>query len=344
MQDALLDLLRPSTALACLLAACGAAGGPDGGGDNLPDRGIIPYQKITAVEQNPPFLFGPDESAGLVMVEPSALVVDGRVSIFFEARDEAGPGGKIVRADSPDGGLTFGRPEVVLEPEGLERVGAPSVVVDPGGVWTMAVEIGQEEGIALATSGDGRAFSLDPEPVLAPQGDSEAGGLGGPSLVLVSRGFDLYYHARPQGEEGLTAIYKASGDAEGFTRSGRVIGPGEGCLSAAGIPEACWDGGGASSPEVHLSRNVATGRTLVRMMYTGTGSGNNVGIGFAASFDGEDWSRFPFNPILAETRRESDPTNIRVGDTFLLYFTDRVAARFGVGFALNQADSPSEVF
>ncbi len=336
-------------ALALGLAACGAQGGSDGGAERLPDRGLIPYEKITAIDENPPFIFGPQE--GRVLVEPSGVVEGGQVVLFLESRIEGDEGSRqIVRALSQDGGLTFGPASIALSaPQG---VGSPSVL-RVGDRWLMAVELGGTGALGLATSDDGVTFALDGAPLLEPEGDAEAGGLGGPSLVKVGQGFDLYYDARPLAVEGQGTptpvrpfIARATAGADlAFIRAGIVLQGGEGCVNGDGVPEGCWDGEGVESPELRRAIASASGRTVLRLMYTGVGRGGvNVGVGVAASFDGERFSRFEFNPIMAQNRRERDPTNVLIGNDYLLYFTDRVNAAFGVGLALNRADSPSEQF
>jgi hypothetical protein len=308
---------------------------------------VIPYHKLTAGPEQPPFLLGPDEDAGVIVVEPCAVLDGAVVAVFFEAREKVGGAGLVYRMDSPDGGMNFGRPRVALEPEaGRLRVGAPSVVIGPDGVWTMAVELDDEAGVALATSVDGHTFEMG-ETVLTPAGQGEEGGVGGPSLLSGPDGLELYYHARPlvEGAPGRASIHLARRSGEAFVREGVVLGPGQDCLGADGAAEDCWDAGGVESPEVKRSSVVGTGRQLKRMMFTGVGADpKNVGVGFAASRDGVSWSSFEINPVLAETRRESGPSNIMVGETFILYFTDRVNARFGIGLAVSEADNPSERF
>jgi hypothetical protein len=64
-------------------------------------------------------------------------------------------------------------------------------------------------------------------------------------------------------------------------------------------------------------------------------------IGFASSFDGREWARFPFNPVVAETADEWSPTNVFVGGRYLLYGASDAG---GVWAAVNDRAEPSEVF
>ncbi len=332
-----------------LLTACGAAGGPEGGGDNLPNRGVIPYQKVSGQDEAlPDFVIDPDEA--VTPLDPSALVSGAQVDLFFAQENTDEDTSKIALATSSDAGENFTTPQIILESDAQGRkLGAPSVIAFAGR-YLMVVEVGEEEGIALATSTDGVNFELRPVPLLFPEGDAEAGGIGGPSLVSVPGGFHLYYHARPadNGADepvGASIMRATAGDDLLFERDGVILGPGTDCLDAAGEGTACWDAGGVEDPEVRVA-TMGSGRQVFRLVYTGLASvgGAETGVGFAASFDGDGWSRFEFNPIVGRTARERAPTNVRVGDVYRLYFTDRVTAQFGIGGAINAPENPTESF
>jgi hypothetical protein len=84
---------RAASAITLLLASCGTLGPDTGGSENLPNRGVLPYERI-----GPLF---PGARA------PSAIVAGSIVSLYFEFE------GAVWRADGD--GATFGDPVLVLE-------------------------------------------------------------------------------------------------------------------------------------------------------------------------------------------------------------------------------------
>lgn len=140
--------------------ACGTLGGDGGGGDNLPNRGIVPYEKH-------PVVIVPS-TVGETLHQPSSTVRNGKIDVYFEFA------GQIRVATSEDGGRSFGPASDVMTGR------APSVIwVDD--VAHIAFET--DQGIAHATSSDGRSFG-SPD-VLLTSGRA-------PSLVRTDRGFELF--------------------------------------------------------------------------------------------------------------------------------------------------------
>ncbi len=149
----------------------------------------------------------------------------------------------------------------------------------------------------------------------------EGPGLGSPSFVEGR----LYYTSG----EGL---HRATAD---FEAGPVILGPAEGCVDTFGAPTVCWDAAPPAGAEVRQTRTAA-GRTLLRLVYAARG------LGFAAS-EGEAWVRFAFNPALPVESQERDPSNLRFGDRYLLYF-GYGRRNAGIALAVNAGGYPSEDF
>jgi hypothetical protein len=334
----------------CALGAsgCGALGGGGGGGDNLPNRGIAPYVRVELGDEEAPerHVLTPDDAAATELREPAAVVDAGRVLLYVEVRDRASGAAYVARTVSDADGTGFGPLDVALTPEDAPdwagaRVGAPSVLRD-GDRWLMAFAFGDGEGIGLARSDDGERFVVDAAPLLTRDAALEAW-VGSPSLVRFGGALTLFYEARGAEADALAHVARARVDGTAATRLGPVLSAGSGCIGADGAEDPCWDRSGVGAPEVRVSRT-ATGRELLRLFYTGF-AGKRGDLGFAASFDGADWSRFVFNPVVAESDDEREATNVRLGDAYLLYFVEVASgAAHGVDLAINDEGVPSEQF
>ncbi|MCB9729345.1 MAG: hypothetical protein H6744_15820 [Deltaproteobacteria bacterium] len=337
-------------ATAALCGGCAALGGGGGGGENLPNRGIAPYVRVGGDDEETPLPYAleAEEPEAVELREPSAVVVDAQVLLYVELRERVGGAASIARASSDASGTSFGPSEPVLDPaEAPEwadgRVGAPSVLRTDGG-WLLAFAYGDGAGIGLARSQDGLHFDVDPQPALARDPATEAS-VDAPSLVRFGDQLVLLYEVLGVEEGATRRIDRALADGDGvsFARAGTALEAGTGCFGADGAEDPCWDRAGVGSPELRVSRT-ATGRELLRLFYTGY-SGKRGDLGFAASFDGVTWSRFAFNPVVAEKLDERGPTNVRFGDIYLLYYVETGSGTaHGIAAARDEAGVPSERF
>jgi hypothetical protein len=346
-------------------SACATRGAGEGGATDLPNRGIIPYRKLGAEEElGSPFVWTGTDPAQTAYRAPSAVVREGAVELYVEARGDVET--RIERLRSTDGGLSFEGPSPVLPFEAVP--GGPRA---PSALWTksellLAFERGEGDAIELARGSAADALAVAAAPLLLPQGPSEAFGIGAPSLTVVPGGYALYYEARFA--EGRSAVALArSGPDLVFTRDRVVLWPGDRCGQDGALEERqlaaveemaetaaellgdplgignCWDGAAVTSPEVRVA-TTAAGRTVYRMFYAGR-LGGKRDLGFAASWDGLDWSRFAANPVLDDAVDELDPSNLWLGDRYHLYYYESqgLTAR-GVALAVNQEGAPSETF
>jgi len=328
------------------LAGCAALGGGGGGDDNLPNRGIVPYVRaLSADGETGRFVLESSDPTTLIFVEPHALLTaDTQIVLFAEARDLDAGGASVVRCDV-EATLTCGTPRTVLDPSAAEwlegRAGAPSVVLQDGS-WLLAFAYGAGAGIGLAWSVDGEDFVLDDEPLLEAAGTYEAGGIDSPSLVQTETGYRLYYEGRDA--NGAARILVAEGDfGLDFERRGVALNVGLDCRDVAGQPEPCWDAAGVGSPEVRVGTTGA-GRRVYRLFYTGVGAAG-MDLAFAASWEGFEFERFVFNPVIATAATERQATNLWVDDRYLLFFEERVSnAVRGIAVSINEPDAPTEVF
>ena len=141
---------RQSIALLTSLTwmGCSSLGGGGGGGDNLPNRGIVPYDRVlSGDEEAPVFSLESADPGALIYVEPHAVITEAEaVLLFAEARDPTTGLGAIMRCQL-DTALSCSAPSTVLDPSGeghewLEsRAGAPSVLRHDD-TWLMAFAYG----------------------------------------------------------------------------------------------------------------------------------------------------------------------------------------------------------
>lgn len=323
------------------LAACGGQSGPDGGGERLPDRGVSPYERVLPQGDEGPthVLLAPD---GRNLGAPSALAQGSRVWLWAEDTGLSGEGGQIVAATSDDGGQSWGplAPSLVPEavPWGPAGLRWPAVAAHEGAYWMVfGEEGGQRLGLARADAPEG-PWEAQELPALHAQEPWEAGGIASPSLVSAPEGLILFYEARAEAD-GPSSLARAALRGGAWARDGVVLPPGEGCLDAGGALERCWDADGVQSAEVRLA-TTATGRRLWRAMYLG----GRDGIGFAGSWDGVTWSRYAFNPSFDPAGRQREPSNLRLGDDYLLFFESAEGTQRGIGLAILRADNPTERF
>lgn len=326
-----LRALLVALVFAVAASACAAAGGDEGGAANLPERGVAPWERVEP--DGAPFVLRPPPSSGLRYGEPAALVTDGGVRLYF---DERGPDGARILAAESAHGVTFDAPREVLE-----GATGPSAAVGPDGRVWLAFATADEAAIGLAASDDGLDFTVEASALTA-EGDER---LAAPSLVVVDGRLVVFYTTTTTDGDAVTsAIARASAlPGASLQREGVVLEAGRDCVARDGAPEPCWDGDAVGSPDVRVAIT-ATDRRVFRLFYRGA-RGASGDLGFAASWDGFEFSRFPFNPIVAERFDEQAPSQVRVGDTFLLYWSEaRTAATHGLALGLHQTTAPSERF
>ena len=299
------------------LGACAAEGGPDGGQANLPDRGISGWTR--APNEPPP---STDHWAASVadaeLGGPSAVVVGDRVLLY--AHRTTADGAELVRLEGDADGLGFGAP-VALELDGTD----PSVFVDGATTW-LAWVAGDD--IALARSDDGVTF----EP-LAPSGI--APGRGNPSVIVADGRVHLYL------SDGTRVVHSEAGDDLAFGAETAVLEPGTDCVDTQGEPEPCWDNGAILDAEVRLA-TTPTGRALFRMFYAARAAGRSD-LGFAASYDGLTFSRYPYNPIYVDTFDERSPSAILSDGVYYLFWGEtRAATDRGIARAFHVPSAPAD--
>lgn len=285
--------------MAFLVAGCAAGGDPGDGGAGLPDRGFGAYEWVVDAEGDPITLI---ELDGKRIGAPMAVVDAGRVVLYFELCDDDRC--DVGRAESADG-VTFGDPQIVapdMRAPYLDR---------RDGQWILYGA--HDDGVVRMRSDDGVAF--DTRVTV-----KSAEGVGSPSVVERDGALTLFATHLDDGE---VAFARSVDRGEGFGPWSPVEIPG----TAEG-----WDPGEVLDPEVRAAETAAA-RGVLRVVYGGGGD-----LGFAASFDGEAWSGYAFNPALEDA---AGPSNIRLGDRYLLYATRR---RGGLGVAVRAVDNASERF
>lgn len=355
-------MTRFGITIGLVLAGCGSLGGEGGGGENLPNRGIIPYDlhdnRVVEADArddpgvdssgdvDPPELDPPTTGDAIVVANGDGYTVDsvgslvqpdGAVLLVVEVTDL--DGATRIDQTSSDDGLAFGALAALLDPSGVSpdapQIGAPAPTPHENGML-VAFEVGGGATIGVAFVG-----TNGPEEVHAAVLEADADTLHEPSLVRVDDEWWLYYEARVETDDGPRPEIRlaTSSDWRSFDAGTVVFSAGDECMDAFGEFEGCWDRRGVGSPEVRVART-ALGRRIFRLWYAG-GTEGGRSIGFASSFDGRDWARFPFNPIVAEEADEWSPTNVLLGGRYVLY---GASDEGGVWAAMNDRPEPSERF
>lgn len=288
-------------------AGCAAQGGDDGGSSRLPDRGIAGWEREER-DVADPYVIGLPE--GDRVGGASALVVGGALFVYAH-RLLADGGAELVRARREGDG--FAVPEALALSSAPMLGHDPSVVVgDDGRVWIAWVDA--DGALALARSDDGVSFTA-----LAASG-LDAGSRA-PSLVLEGDRVRLF-----ASRDGAIVHAEADRDALAFGPEVEVFGPGEGCVDRAGATEPCWDGGAIVEAEVRRAK-APTGDTVYRMFFAGRGAAGDSDVGFAASYDGLTFSRYAYNPVLADTRDELSPSAALFEGRYLLFWSETRGAK-----------------
>lgn len=277
---------------------------------------------------------------------PSPLADAGGVTLFLER-----PAG-IFRATSSDG-LRFAiDPAQPLVSPGAGdggRTGAPSAIRSGAGI-VLAFADGNGA-LRRATSPDGRAFTVDAQPLLTPAGAWDASGLDAPSLApSPGGGLLLYYGTRDRSAIGLAE----SGDGATFTALAQPV------LRPEDVADPMlWRDLDAIAAPFAESAPAPDGSFALRLYFCARGreSGDgvsfgmispeaaNFSIGEASTVDGKTLVPWPYDPAFDRVQNflvhpsELDPALVTVGDHRLLYYRDANADESKPG-GLNAAQNP----
>ena len=320
--------------------SCAQLGGKEGGGENLPNRGITQYEPAALGEPPSAIVLAPDTNDAPKYGEPSVVVINGQVHLYVHSLNWNGEG-SIWLFLSNDEGRSFQNGTLVASaPESAQgRVSAPSVSC-LGQSCVLAALAGESGSIHLADGPPEGPFVWRPEPVLEATEDFETGGIGSPSVLLELDQIRLYYTAR-SGVDEPSVIAGGELRAGVFTRWGPLLSPSQTCTDASGNALTCWDESGIGEPEVKIART-GTGRTVYRLFFTGS-NGDQKRVGFAAAWDGKTFETYAFNPVLLNG--ETQVSNIRVGDSYLMYYVPAATWDAGkIGLAINELGNATETF
>jgi hypothetical protein len=316
--------------LICGLFACGTLAQGDGGDSNLPNRGIssfLPLDLGGGEGDLSPFVLTSDCCE---LSEPSPVLFGGELWLFVQAETEAGT--EIWSARSEDG-IVFSEPSPVLLPELAWEgawIGAPTVVADETGLimWYQAESV--QAVLGLARSVDGVAWEREALPVLG-----DVLGVNGPSVTYWEGGYRLFYFHYEADRLDRSGIFSSNSlDGQAWTDPLLVLGPQTDCVGETGEGQRCWDGEEISSPGARASYS-QTGRALLDLWYTG-GLGEDTGIGFAGSFDGQTFVRYEENPVLDGDGPEGEASVIEYQGRLMMYYSDELLGRRAIALANHQ--------
>lgn len=313
--------------------ACGTLADGDGGGENLPSRGIIPFDKLEPPDDDDssllPFVVA---DAELELDEPTAIATDDGIDLYLQVEEESRT--LIQRASSLDG-VDFDALETILEPElGWEEswIGAPSVVRFGDELLLFYLGGVEERVVGLARSSNGNSWTREPEPVFEPETV-----IASPCVISLGGELVMFHAVLTENEDedlvATTIAYATSSDGMSWTENGQALSVGTDCVNDDGVEVRCWDNTYVTSPGVRVSRT-STGRTVIDMWYTG-GVAENSNIGFAGSFDDLGFERYALNPILDDRGPEAAAFVVPFRDRLLMYYSDEHDDRRAIALATN---------
>ncbi len=320
--------------LSLAVVSCGTLAAGDGGSSNLPNRLIIPFNKIEAPEGDDestlPFVITEDDVA---LDEPNGLVAGSGVDLYFQASTEEMT--VIQRASSSDG-ISFGASETVFEPESDwegTSVGSPTVI--RGSQYVLFYVGGGGAAVGRATSDNGTSWTRQDQPVFDPDESIESA-----TVVRFDGAYLLYYSVLGEDEDGDVVPVRIelarSNDGLVWSETGEVFSSAGGCTTPSGLDTACWDGTYVGSPDARIVTS-PTGREVVDLWYT-AGNGTNSNIGFAGSFDGTTFSRFADNPVVSDATPERAANVLEVNGRLFMYYSDNHSGSRSIGLARQGQD------
>lgn len=319
MEPSDLTMKYISTLIPCLLFACAAQGGSDGGGTNLPERGIENYQILSEPTW---VLHDPEASLG----GPSALLysADGGAQIsLFAHHQRPNEAPTLVRADAPATTLAFEAPQAL----GLFGTN-PAIAFEAQ--YLLAYE-NTEGGLSFASSEDGWNFAS-----MAHEGLPDTA--RSPSLVIREGQVHLYFS---DGQILWHSVAPLEPPLR-FGLSEPALEAAVDCQNAQGAPVTCWDADALLDPEVRLATD-ATGQEIFRLFYIGL-RGLSRQVGFAASYDSHPFVRYGANPNTLPANRVRSPSAVALGDAYLIFWAEnRDAPEFGgIRAAIKPSPNPTE--
>ncbi len=336
--------MRASLALLPLVCAlaCATLPEPGGGGDNLPSAGAGPFRPLVRTEEvneignlrSAPNALDDDQTFAR---DPAVLDLDGDPGTFDVAAyvGVAVPQGEvdpaptdptraIVRFGAVDGRSFDRSAEEVLVPEAPWEggvIGQPSALRVGGEVFLYYAAAG---GIGLARSADGRAFSREPGPVLAPDVAGWEKGVvpRSPGVLRLDDGtFRMFYEV--ERAPGRSAIGEAtSADGKSWTRLGDAP-----ALEPSGLGdggEEPYDSISVGSPFPVLATS-ADGRTILRLYYGARAHDGPPVIGLVARYGTEGAFSRAVSPVFGTGKPlgPSEPCVVVFTGFSLLFVTER---------------------
>jgi hypothetical protein len=330
-----------SISLATLLLSCAQLGGREGGGDALPNRGIMEYENASLGEPPTDIVLAPASSSSQTFGEPTTVLVGELVYLYVHSTSWDGTG-TILLFTSQTRGTSFGESNVVAEsPAGTGGILSSPSLSCIESTCVMAALAGQPGAIYLADGPPEGPFVWRDSPVIEATEPFEAEGISSPSLVLENDHIKIYYTARSAPNVPTTIAGGQLGESGAFEKWGPLVRPNINCSESSGNEAPCWNQEGNREPEVKKATS-GTGRTLYRLLFTGS-DGTADKIGFAASWDGQSFEGFAYNPILEGG--QTQVSNIRVGDSYLMYYVPPATWDAGkIGLAVNEQGNATEDF
>jgi hypothetical protein len=326
------------------MAACATLGTSEPEGQNLPTNDVGPFRKLTAAEDLGIAPYVLDGLGARSFEEPSILALDTNpasmdVAIYVDtsATTDAGVTVSIARTRATDGVSFYGTlldsphtPEVVLTADAAwegASVHSPSAIQIGSRVALYYAAAG---GIGVAVSNDGVAFLKNPTPVLAPD-SSAAWETTVPTAPSVAVFPDQTLHMLYAAGDSIGEATSADGytwtrvDGDPSTPAlDPVLAPspfaGPVPDDASGLP---FDTGQVTDPCL-LPRVAASGRLLVRVLYTGYqgppgATGRASAIGYAARYGDAGALVRNGSPVYSVGKHEAAPALFEWSEGSLLY-------------------------
>jgi len=252
---------------------------------------------------------------------PSVLVVKDRLIMYFTAVNKDGVY-SIGRAESGDGLVWLKSENAVIlpDPDNFQEksVKEPSAIYDGEKINIFFVSVTKENKhrIMIASSSDSQTFfRSDKELIGVPNSDLKLVNISEPSVIFRDDYLWMYYTASD--EDGRSYIFLAKASLENplswITESlTPVFSPQTGNTDS-------FDQYAVMSASV-LTVQSANNRPLYRMYYCGSAAETGAyHLGLAGSFDGINFKRYVYNPVLHYGR---SPSAVIFRENLFLYYNE----------------------
>lgn len=296
-----------------------------------------PSIEFTHYDNNPILTPGEEGAWDSPHILLADVLYDDEMFYLFYLGGSAPEGWSVGYATSPDG-LTWTRfegnpilgPDATIAPFGYGNL----AVIKSGDQWMMFLGthspvMQDRQGVifkATAATVEG-PWTVQEDPILEDERGWDDSEKMVQSVVETEDGYQLFYLAMSRGADSPKLGLATSPDGDVWTRYDNPdsrLPPFGQSDPVFGANEDTWDNSFVGSVSVRPGEN-----SLEMLYFAASRDGNHIGIGYATSADGIEWTRIGLEPVLTadasldidEEWHTSLPAVVIVDGTYYLYYT-----------------------